>query len=136
MPSQSKDCVFSTTFLLHLTLSKSFIIHFCWSKVQYTGLLGRWDKELVDQAYDVPSINFFHKILQNYLQKSFECPKFMRNYSKKNTWNVRHFIDESFVPSAQRTKVLYCRLTDFKLLTRVSIFIKSYYNMCCKTLKK
>ena len=32
---------------------------------------------------------------------------------KKNTWNVRHLIDESFVPSAQRTSViLCCRLSD------------------------
>ena len=30
----------------------------------------------------------------------------------KNTWNVRRLIDESFVPSAQRTSVLYCRLSD------------------------
>ena len=32
---------------------------------------------------------------------------------KKNTWNIRRLVDESFVPSAQRTSVLYCRLTDF-----------------------
>ena len=33
---------------------------------------------------------------------------------KKNTWNVRHLLDESFVPSAQRTSILYCRLSDFR----------------------
>ena len=32
---------------------------------------------------------------------------------KKNTWTVRCLADESFVPSAQRTSVLYCRLSDF-----------------------
>ena len=33
---------------------------------------------------------------------------------KNNTWNIRCLVDESFVPSAKRTSVLYCRLTDFK----------------------
>ena len=32
---------------------------------------------------------------------------------KKSTWNVRCLVDESFVPSAQQTSALYCRLTDF-----------------------
>ena len=31
---------------------------------------------------------------------------------KKSTWSVRRLVDESFVPSAQRTSVLYCRLSD------------------------
>ena len=34
---------------------------------------------------------------------------------KKNTWNKRCWVDESFVPSAQQTSILYCRLTDFRL---------------------
>ena len=46
--------------------------------------LGWWDKRLIDQASDVPSIFFFQKIFQNSLQKSlqlftkiksFECTK-------------------------------------------------------------
>ena len=37
---------------------------------------------------------------------------FARFYGKKNTWNIRRLVDKSFVPSAQRTSVLYCRLTD------------------------
>ena len=45
--------------------------------------------------------------------KSFECPKSIRNY-EKNTWNVRRLADELFVPTAQRTSVFYCRLSDFK----------------------
>ena len=28
------------------------------------------------------------------------------------TWNIRHLVNETFVPSAQRTRVLYFRLTD------------------------
>ena len=32
---------------------------------------------------------------------------------KKTTWNIRRLVDDSFVPSARRTSVLYCRLTDF-----------------------
>ena len=46
--------------------------------------------------------------------KSFECPKSIRNYEKKNTWNVRRFVDELFVPSAQQTSILCCRLSDSK----------------------
>ena len=34
----------------------------------------------------------------------------------KNTWNVRRLVNESFVPSAQQTSVLYCRLSDFNIL--------------------
>ena len=33
---------------------------------------------------------------------------------KNNTWNIRRLVDESFVPLAQPTSVLYCKLTDFK----------------------
>ena len=43
---------------------------------------------------------------------------------KKNTWNVRRLVNKSFVPSAQRTSVLYCRLTDF--IFRVSHEVWSY----------
>ena len=50
--------------------------------------------------------------------KSFECPKSIRNYEKKNTWNVRHLVNKSFVQSAQQTRVLYCRLSDFLFLMR------------------
>ena len=37
--------------------------------IYYAGSLGRWDKQIVDQASDVPSIILF---LQNSLQKSFQ----------------------------------------------------------------
>ena len=49
--------------------------------------------------------------------KRFECPKSIRNYEKKNTWNVRRLVNESFVPSAQRTSILYCRLSDFQFVS-------------------
>ena len=48
--------------------------------------------------------------------KSFECPKSIRNYKENNAWNIRHLLEESFVPANQRTSVLYCRLSDFKTL--------------------
>ena len=48
--------------------------------------------------------------------KSFECPKSIRNYKKNNAWNIRRLVDESFVQANQRTSVLYCRLSDFKLM--------------------
>ena len=42
----------------------------------------------------------------------------MRNYKKKNNaWNIRHLTDDSFVQANQQTRVLYCRLTDFKAAT-------------------
>ena len=46
--------------------------------------------------------------------KSFECPKAKETTKRNNAWNIRCLVDESTVPSAQRTSVLYCRLLDFK----------------------
>ena len=93
-------------------------------------MLGRWAKQLGDQASDVPSIFFFHNFLQNSLQKSFqfiflffhkftkikiksfECPKSIRNYEKKimlgtsDAWSISR---SSHLPS-----LLYWRLSDFK----------------------
>ena len=34
---------------------------------------------------------------------------------ENNTWNIRRLVDETFVPSAQQTSVLYSRLMDFKI---------------------
>ena len=53
--------------------------------------------------------------------KSFECPKSIKNYGKKNTWNVSRLVDESFVPSAHRTSVLYCKSLDFYSLAWVQL---------------
>ena len=34
---------------------------------------------------------------------------------KNNTWNIRRLVNKLFVPANQQTRVLYCRLSDFKL---------------------
>ena len=98
--------------------------------LQYNQLVLWADGTNNSSTKHVPSI-IFHKILQKYLQKplqfiflflykitkmkikSFEFPKSIRNYEKKDTWNIRCLVDKSFVPSAQRTSVLYSRLLDF-----------------------
>ena len=46
-------------------------------------------------------------------QKDF-CKEFCKKWRKKNTWNIRSLVDDSFGPSSKATSVLYCRLTDFK----------------------
>ena len=53
--------------------------------------------------------------------KSFECPKSIKNY-ENITWSVRRLVNESFVPSAQQTSVLYCRLSDFCTVTEIDVF--------------
>ena len=76
------------------------------STIYYAGLLGRWDKQIVNQASNIPSIIFFHDSLQHSLQKSFqfiflflykitkmkiksfECPKSIKSIKKNNTWNI------------------------------------------------
>ena len=60
---------------------------------------------------------FFYKITKMKI-KSFECPKSIRNYEKK----YRRLVDELFVPSAQGSSVLYCRLSDFTTSPRVLIY--------------
>ena len=71
--------------------------------------LGRWDKRLIEQVSDVPSIFFIishrlrslktgpFKALYFYIAKNFA-----RYYEKRNTWNIRQLVDESFVPATQR----------------------------------
>ena len=34
---------------------------------------------------------------------------------KKNTWNIRRLVNDSFGPSSKQTSVICCKLTDFKL---------------------
>ena len=94
------------------------------STIYYAGLLGRWDKRIVDQASDVPSIIFFHNFLQNSLQKSFQFIfLFFHNFTKikiksfeyssqqptalfsiyqNNTWTIRGLVDETIDPATQR----------------------------------
>ena len=38
---------------------------------------------------------------------------FARNHEKNKTWNIRQLVDDSFVPSSNQPRVLYCRVTDF-----------------------
>ena len=40
---------------------------------------------------------------------------------KKNTWNIRLLVDESFVWASQRTSVLYWRLTDLEITFSVGM---------------
>ena len=46
--------------------------------------------------------------------KSFECPKSIRNYEKKNAWNIRRLVGGSLGQTNQRTSVIYYKLTNFK----------------------
>ena len=77
-------------------------------------MLGRWDKQLINQASDVPSIIFFIisyrlralKTLYFLIFFIFEMTftkNFARYYEKKNyTWNIRRLVNKSFVPSSHR----------------------------------
>ena len=87
-------------------------------------MLGRWAKRLVDQVSDVPSIVFFHNLLQNSLQKFFQFifsffynftktkimsrlkwPKSIRNYEKKwylEPQTLGRWVVWPIVPATQR----------------------------------
>ena len=57
---------------------------------------------------------FLQRILQDFMKK------------QNNTWNIRRLDDKLFVPSAQRTSVLYCRLMDLRSQSQgVSILVCS-----------
>ena len=66
-------------------------------------------KRLVNKASDVPLffyIKFFAKTLSIYS---------IRYYEKEIcTWSITCLVDESFVPLAQQTSILYCRFSDFR----------------------
>ena len=67
--------------------------------------------------------NLIKKIKINW--KGF-CKEFCKIlWKNNNTWNIRHLVDNSFVPSAQQTSVLYCRLTDSKWIYLWGRFISS-----------
>ena len=84
-----------------------------------------WDKQLINQPSDVPSIIYFliiwKNLWKNWLNlfsyfftkikiKTFECPKSIRNFEKNNAWNIRHLVNELFVPLTQHASVLFWRL--------------------------
>ena len=49
---------------------------------------------------------------------------------KKQSWNIRHLIDESFDPSAKQTSVLYCKLSDFMSMLALQSWITiDFYEM-------
>ena len=80
---------------------------------------------------DVPSIIFFSQFLEiffanivsiyfsKFIFSKFTKIKILSSLSlyeiinKKNAWNIRHLVDESFVPANQGTSILYCILSDF-----------------------
>ena len=88
------------------------------SLIYYAGSLGRWDKWIVDQASDVPSIIFFPNFLQNSLQKLFQfiflflVPKSLQKLWKKimlgtsDAWLISRLSHRPIEPA-------YWRLTDF-----------------------
>ena len=99
--------------------------------LQYNTLVC-WDKWIVDQASDVPSIGFFfHNFLQHSLQKSFqfifsffckftsykcfECPKSLWEIIKKNnSCNMRRLVNESFVHTSKPAyHIVDCRILLF-----------------------
>ena len=76
----------SNPFCSRIIKNRQFTILYVW-------LLGRWDKQIVDQASDVPIIIFLYDFLQNSFNlfsyffykitkikiKSFECPKSIKS---------------------------------------------------------
>ena len=57
---------------------------------------------------------------------------------KNNTWNIRHLVDNSFVPLSKWPSVLYSRLTDFKsakleLYKRILIFHNPCYQCAAES---
>ena len=50
----------------------------------------------------------------------------------QDTWNIICLVNELFVPSAQQTNVLYCRLTDFSIRSDGRLFGWSTCNVCFK----
>ena len=55
------------------------------STIKYAGLLGRWDKRLVDQGSDVPSVIFFSWNLAKFLAKTLSISFliFFQNYKNE-----------------------------------------------------
>merc|ERR1712051_984568 len=71
----------------------------------------------------------FYKITKLKI-KSFECPKSIKSIRKNNAWNIRLLVDDSFVPFSKQPSVIYCRLTDFKLIHMYETFFERYKCTC------
>ena len=112
---------FSENFMMIKKMSKfhfRYIAEMKSDNLQFSTLV-RWDKWLVDQASDVPSIFFIisHRLralktLYFYFSKFIKkikkinwidfCKEFCKKlWKKNNTWNIRRLVDESFVPANQ-----------------------------------
>ena len=40
---------------------------------------------------------------------------------KNNTWNIRHLVDDSFVPSSKQPSVFYCKLMDLQWVSKTTL---------------
>ena len=94
------------------------------STIYYAGLLGRWDKWIVDQESDVPSISFFILFIDLGQQQLFififvillknkkiSWEDFFKEFCKKswkkdNAWNIKRLVDDSFVPLSKQPSVI------------------------------
>ena len=57
----------------------------------------------------------FFSVLMDISKNQWRSTGGIGNHIKNNAWNIRHLVNESFVPANQWTKVLYCRLSDFRM---------------------
>ena len=120
------------------------------STIYYAGLLGRWDKWIVDQVSDVPSFIFFYTFYRLRALKTFYfyfcnlkknkkmnwkdfCKEFCKkSWKKNNIWNIRRLVDDSFVPSSKRPSIWYCKLTNFNWeISRQKLTFSLYKNCTC-----
>ena len=97
-------------------------------------MLWQWDKRIVNQESDVPSIiffswfhaKFFAKILSiiffifykitKLKIKNFEFPKTIKSIKESNLSKIRLLVDNLLVPWSKQPSVIYWRLTDFTLI--------------------
>ena len=111
-----KEKVNSYKVPIYLSEIRQSTIHTCNTLVRWdAGTKDSSTKRLMFQALFFFIISYRLGALKTlYFWKGF-CKKLWKN---NNTWNIRHLVDESFVPASQQTSVLYWRLTDF-------------YSACC-----
>ena len=76
---------------------------------------------------------FIFSIFYKNENKEFESPKSIRNYEKDNAWNIRRLVTGSFVQTNQQPRILYCKLTDFRL--NRNGYKKNSLDFCCFTIK-
>ena len=69
-----------------------------------------------------PKTLYFYNFIKK-LENKLKGKNFARNHEKKNTWNIRRLVNDSFVPSSKRPSVLYCKLTDFTPQSHLTLTI-------------